>query len=317
MLNPDLEIFLALRESLLAGKPTWLCTVLQTYGSSPRPPGSMLVVNSEGEQCGSLSGGCIEEDLIEKLIRVDPEFEISPTVSQYGVTAEEGERFGLPCGGQLDVMVERMQAHHAVPIEQIIEQLSSRRSVLRQLTLDDGQWRVSDSDTHSGLLLDEHTLQQVLGPELRLLLIGIGALAEKLAEFAAPLGYSVTICDPRPAKVAAWPEKLCKAIQGMPDDIVRSLVKDERTAVLALSHDPRIDDMGLMEALLSPAYYVGALGSTRTAAKRLQRLQALDIPDSAIERLHAPIGLSIGAKTPAEIAIAILAELTQLKRMKA
>ncbi len=317
MLNPDLEIFLALRNSLRLGKQTWLCTVVQTYGSSPRPAGSMLVVNSDGQLCGSLSGGCIEDDLIEKLLSGSSEFKQYPCLSQYGVSAEEGERFGLPCGGQLDVMVEQLNADYAPQLEAIIEKLNARQCVLRQLNRLTGEWTVSDTDLHQALSLDDTTMQQALGPELRLLLIGIGALAEKLAEFALPLGYSVTVCDPRPEKVEEWPATLSKALQGMPDDVVRSLVKDDRTAVLALSHDPRIDDMGLMEALLSPAYYVGALGSTRTAAKRRERLQALEIPADAIDRLHAPVGLSIGAKTPAEIAIAILAELTQLKRLNA
>ncbi|MFK8021012.1 MAG: XdhC family protein [Pseudomonadales bacterium] len=315
MLNPDFEIFSAVRDSLASSKLTWLCTVIHTFGSSPRPRGSMMVCNSEGLLCGSLSGGCIEDDLIQKLIDADDAFQHFPLISSYGVSAEEGERFGLPCGGRLDVLIEHVTDQHTVAIGQLLTRLENRQCIQRQVDLDTGEWKLSNIEKHGDLSLSDSTMCQVLGPELRLLLIGIGALAEALAEFATPLGYSVTACDPRPEKVDGWPDRLGKAIQGMPDDVVRALVKDDKTAILALSHDPRIDDMGLMEALISPAYYVGALGSTRTAAKRLKRLQALDLPETAIDRLHAPVGLSIGAKTPAEIAIAILAELTQLKRL--
>lgn len=275
-----------------------------------------MVCANEGELCGSLSGGCVEDDLVARLLSPESEFRGTPVVTCYGETKEEGERFGLPCGGRLDVLVEYIEPDKSLQIDQLLISLQQRTALLRAVNLSTGRWTLTNANDFTEPELKEQIFSQVHGPEFRLLLIGIGPLAESLAEMALALGYEVIACDPRSERVAEWDIEGTSARQGMPDDLIRQLAVDERSIVLTLSHDPRIDDMALMEALLSPAIYVGALGSVRTAAKRRERLLALDIPPAAIDRLHAPVGLAIGAKTPAEIAIAVLAELTQLRRTK-
>ncbi|MEM8496415.1 MAG: XdhC family protein [Pseudomonadota bacterium] len=314
MNDPDIRIFEFLQKQLQHNGHAWLCTVVRTYGSSPRPPGSMMVCASEGALCGSLSGGCVEDDLVGRLLDPGDKFRGTPILTTYGETKEEGERFGLPCGGRLDVVVEHIEHDKANLTDQVLSSLRQRKGVLREVDLKSGKWALNITNEFSEPRLENQVFSQVHGAEFRLVLIGIGALAESLAEMALTLGYEVIACDPRAERVAQWDVDGTTALQGMPDDLVRKLAIDERSIVLTLSHDPRIDDMALMEALLSPAIYVGALGSVRTAAKRRERLNALDIPPEAIDRLHAPVGLAIGAKTPAEIAIAILAELTQMRR---
>lgn len=256
----------------------------------------------------------MEDDLVARLLDPEGKFRGAPVLTTYGATKEEGERFGLPCGGRLDVLVEYVEHNKTDLTGQILGRLQQREMLLRAVTLNSGRWTLKASKDFSEPRLEHQVFSQVHGPEFRLVLVGIGALAESLAEMALSLGYEVIACDPRAERVAQWNVDGTTAHQGMPDDLIRKLAIDERSIVLTLSHDPRIDDMALMEALLSPAIYVGALGSVRTAAKRRERLAALDIPSAAIDRLHAPVGLDIGAKTPAEISIAILAELTQLRR---
>lgn len=316
MTDPDIRIFEFLQQQLLHNNHAWLCTVVRTYGSSPRPPGSMMVCAGDGTLCGSLSGGCVEDDLVSRLLDPEGEFRSAPVLATYGETKEEGERFGLPCGGRLDVLVEYLRQDKAQQTDQLLNNLRQRTVLLRTVNLSTGSWALSAAKGLFEPSLDEQFFSQVHGPEFRLVLVGIGALAESLAEMALTLGYEVIACDPRKERVAQWHVDGTSAQQGMPDDLIRKLAIDDRSIVLTLSHDPRIDDMALMEALLSPAVYVGALGSVRTAAKRRERLLALDIPAAAIDRLHAPVGLDIGAKTPAEISIAILAQLTQLRRAR-
>lgn len=314
MIDPDIEIFTALRNNLAAHQGAWLCTVIDTYGSSPRPRGSMLALSPNGEFCGSLSGGCVEDDLIEKLLRGAAEFANPPVQTIYGGDAEEAERFSLPCGGQLHVLIEYLEANAMADVENVVGELETRKPLRRSVNLHTGTWQVSASDEYHPLAIDDNEMRHSLGPQHQLLLIGAGALAESIALFAPALGYRIIVCDPRPDRLTAMTQNNVECIQGMPDDVIRELRVDAHTSVLAVSHDPRIDDMALIEALNSTAAYIGALGSVRTAAKRRERLLALGLEADTIGKLHAPVGLDIGAKTPAEIALAILAELTQLRR---
>lgn len=314
MIDPDIEIFTALRNYIATCERAWLCTVIDTYGSSPRPRGSMLALSPNGDICGSLSGGCVEDDLIEKLLTGAAEFASPPVQTVYGGDAEEAERFSLPCGGQLHVLVEHLPAAGMTDVEHVISELESRKVLRRQVNLNNGNWRVEPLGQHSPLSMNNKELIHSLGPQHQLVLVGAGALAESIALFAPALGYQIVVCDPRPERLAAMKQHNIECIQGMPDDVIRELKVDAHSSVLAVSHDPRIDDMALMEALNSSAAYVGALGSVRTAAKRRERLLQLGLVEDSINRLHAPVGLDIGAKTPAEIALAILAELTQLRR---
>ncbi len=323
MENADQQVLSQLGSWVEAGQMSWLCTVVKTWGSSPRPVGSLLCCNDEGHTTGSLSGGCIEEDLLEKLQQGELAKE-TPEVLIYGVTQEETDRLGLPCGGQLRVVIEPFPDRKHLPeLRQIIERLQSRECIERKADMATGTMTVENRERFKHLqfigdfdntdIAGDKFLLQTYGPRYQLFLIGAGQVSMYLAEMAQALDYQVVVCDPRKHLIEQWTVDGAQLINDMPDDAIRNLANDAFTAIIALTHDPRIDDMGLMEALKTQAFFIGAMGSTRTSASRRERLLQLDLTDQEISRLHAPVGLSIGSKTPAEIAIAILAQLTALR----
>lgn len=294
----------------------WLATIIATTGSSPRPAGAMLACSDDGRQAGSVSGGCVEEDLIARLLA--GEFDGRRIVrTAYGVSAEENARLGLPCGGHLDLIVQSLQPADADWLRDILDAIGARRCLQRRVRLTDGHTVLSPLAHFQDLEVDGDHIAQSFGPRYRMLLVGAGQLAASLAELALAMDYEVLLTDPRPDALAQWAGPDVPRLAGMPDDVVRAEAADRFSVVITLTHDPRIDDMALMEALESDAWYVGALGSRRTTEKRLQRLRALDIPPERIDRLQAPVGLDIGSKTPLEIAVAIMAQLVALRRRPA
>jgi xanthine dehydrogenase accessory factor len=313
----DQQVFHQVARWLDDGRSCWLCTVVATIGAAPRPVGSLLACNRDGAVVGSLSGGCVEDDLLEKLR--SGELAIThPLIVEYGVTPEQNERLGLPCGGRLQVLVEHWHPDVLLPLRQLIQLLDQRRIARRYLDLDNSTWRVEEAAEFAALALADKTLQQSYGPRFQLLLVGAGEIARCLAAMARMLDYRVLVCDPRPQLIAQWSDldghAEVELLRCMPDDAVRDYCGDDpHSIVITLTHDPRIDDMALMEALQRNLFYVGALGSERTSAKRRERLQQLDLSPAQIAKLHAPVGLNIGSKRPPEIAIAILAELTALR----
>lgn len=318
MQSVDLEVLAQVERDLAAGRQTWLCSVVKTWGSSPRPIGSLLTCNAEGGVTGSLSGGCVEDDLLEKIqsgqLAAD-----RPELHKYGLTPEDTERLGLPCGGHLYVVVEPLGAAHRHEFQHIVAALGERRCVRRELDLGSGASRVWDVDRFTEVEFDERAgrLAQTFGPRFQLFLIGAGMVSQYLAQMAQALDYDVTVCDPREHLTAQWQVEGTRVLTMMPDDAVREYAGDPYSAIIALTHDPRIDDMALMDALSTDAFYIGAMGSERTSAARRERLRQLDLSDAEIDRLHAPVGLPIGSKTPPEIAIAILAELTAVRKQVA
>lgn len=300
--------------ALQAGTSCWLATVVAVHGSSPRPPGSMALFLPPTSQIGSLSGGCVEEELAASLARGDFD-SARPQQLEYGVTAEENARLGLPCGGHLSVVLQGLEPSRDLAwLGDVNHALADRRSVRRQLDLHSGLTTLDQAEGFKELACGNGALAQSFGPRQRMLLIGAGQLAASVAELALGLDYDVCVCDPRDASRADWRGPDVPLLAGMPDDAVREHASDSQSVVITLTHDPRIDDMALMEALESDAWYVGALGSVKTTAARYERLQTLGLPQAAIDRLHAPVGIDIGSKTPPEIAISILAELTRLRR---
>lgn len=309
------SVLSALRENLSNAKRSWLCTVVKTVGAAPRPLGSMLCLDEHGHSVGSLSGGCIEDDLLERLAGGTLS-DSYPAILPYGISPEQNERLGLPCGGHMEVLVEQFEPDDALKLQalkQVLEAIVARKNCRRQLDLNSGAWQVSAIEKSSSLLLGDGRLQQDFGPEMRLLLIGANALARCLAYLALPMEYRVAVADPRDFAQAEWDVDGVPCLSGMPDDVVADFAVDADTVIITLTHDPRIDDMALMAALKTDAFYIGALGSSRTSAKRRERLLQLDISEAELEKLHAPVGLAIGSKTPMEIAVAIMAELTQLR----
>lgn len=311
----DQEVISQLSDWLQAGKQCWLCTITQTFGSSPRPVGSLLACNEDGLHCGSLSGGCVEDDLRDSIFQGRLAKD-RPERIRYGVAVEDVIRLGLPCGGTLEVVIEPIGPDSAPLYRELAERIAGRRLVRRVVDLASGVTRLEDAEAFEPLRCDEQTLRHTYGPRFRLLLVGAVQVAYYLAEMALPLDYQVEVCDPRAELLENSPLKRLPEVTlhaGMPDDWLRGRAVDRRSVVIALCHDPRIDDMALMEVLERDAFYIGAMGSERTSAKRRERLRELDIDPAHIERLHAPVGLALGSKTPPEIAIAILAELIQLR----
>ena len=306
--NVDLMILRQVIDWQRAGHRVVLATVTRTWGSAPRPVGSVVAVRGDGQIAGSVSGGCIEDDLIAKV--KDGALALQrPEVTVYGVGAEEAQRFGLPCGGTMQLVLEPVGEASALP--ELLERLSHGELVRRTLWLADGRVTLAAAGPSDELHLSVDTLVTTHGPRWRLLVIGAGQLTHYLATMAKALDYEVLICDPRAEYADAWDVPGARLIRAMPDDTVLEIKPNGHTAVIALTHDPKLDDLALMEALKSEAFYVGAIGSRINQAKRRARLaEHFGLTPEQLARLHGPVGLKNGARTPAEIAVSILAELT-------
>lgn len=295
---------------LADGHEAWLYTVVRTWGSSPRPLGAMMALCDDGRIVGSISGGCVEDDIVAEFRRTGPPGPL-PGVLEYGLTADEAHRFGLPCGGTLRIVRETVGAHSG--IEALCRALQQGRLIRRTLCMHTGRVIVVDaasSDSAIGCRFDGETLCVTHGPTFRLLLIGAGQLTQYVASMAVTLDYAVTVCDPRIEYLDQWTLPEVALARTMPDDTVIAMCPDMRTAVIALTHDPKLDDLALIEALMSPAFYVGAIGSRRNSALRRERLQLFGVSAEGMAKLHAPVGLYLGGSTPPEIAVSIVAELT-------
>ncbi|MDL0432507.1 XdhC family protein [Marinobacter sp. TBZ242] len=296
------------RNWLLAGKRVWLCTITETWGSSPRPAGSWLAVSSDGDWSGSVSGGCLEEDLLNRCAAGGPD---TPQLIDYGISDQDRDHFRLPCGGRIRLLVEPLFSQRDLPhVETVLEALQTRTPVARTVSLTSGQAGCEQADIrHSGVRVEEQVVRHGLIPEFRLLLVGAGEVARYVAEFAGAADFSVTLCEPRPTFSQGWGHADLPLVQALPDDLVSRSFNDPWAGVLALAHDPRVDDMALLAALNSSASYVGAMGSARTSAERRARLKSLGVTEEQLDRLKAPIGINIPSKTPAEIAISVVADL--------
>lgn len=312
----DLHVLRSARDWFHAGHAVTLVTVVETWGSAPRPPGALLAIRDDGLVAGSVSGGCVEDDLIARVRNNGPI--TRPSLLTYGVTRDEAARFGLPCGGTLRLVQEPLA--DTVWLEQLLRRTENHQRVKRTLdfasgavTLNMPPQRTATGSAEPALLFDGTHMHTWFGPRWRLLMIGAGQLSRVLAQIAAALDYEVFVCDPREEYNRSWDAADALWLEGMPDDVVLAMRPDAHTAIVALTHDPALDDMALLEALRSPAFYVGALGSRANTAKRRERLALFDLTPAHIARLHGPIGLHIGSRVPAEIAISILAEITAVK----
>jgi xanthine dehydrogenase accessory factor len=306
----DLEVLKTAAAWIANGHRCELVTVIKTWGSSPRPIGALLAICDDGAVVGSVSGGCIEDDLIER-VRQHGIVRTIPEVVSYGISADEAHRFGLPCGGTIELAIEPLG--QASRIGELLERLDRHELLARHLDLVSGAVTLERAAAGAVQELTQQTLTTIHGPRWRLYIIGAGQLSRFLAQIASAMDYYVTVCDPREEYRAGWHLPGVQLVHTMPDDLVIEARLDHRSAVVALTHDPKLDDLALMEALKSDAFYVGAIGSRINNAKRRERLKQFDLSDAQLARLHGPIGLYIGSKTPAEIAISILAELTAIK----
>ncbi len=306
----DLEVLRKCADWVDEGRRTLLVTVVKTWGSSPRPEGAMLAVREDGHVVGSVSGGCIEDDIVDRTRR-EGQRATKCEVVTYGVSADEARRFGLPCGGTLQLVLEPLTRESGM--RALLREVETGHLVARKLDLASGFATLHPAQASDGLAFDGKVLRTIHGPRYRMLVIGASQLSKYLAQIAVGLDYQVTICDPREEYTETWDVPGVTLVRTMPDDTVQAMNLDERCAVVALTHDPKLDDLALMEALKSPAFYIGALGSRANNATRRERLREFDLTDDEIARLHGPIGLYIGSRTPPEIAISILAEITAVK----
>jgi xanthine dehydrogenase accessory factor len=304
MQSLDLDVLERALEWRKAGRRAWLLTVAQTFGASPRPPGSLAAIRDDGILVGSVSGGCIEDDLIA---RRNEYAGARPSFSSYGVSAEEARRFGLPCGGELEVIVEAQPRER--DLEELLAAIGAGRIVARHVDLQSGAWTIEPASALDEVERTSARFTSIHGPRWRMLIIGASEIAHYLAEIAATVDFQVHVCDPREEYHTAWRAKGAVWVDGMPDDAVLAFKPDPHSVVLTVSHDPKLDDMALLEALKTEAFYVGAVGSSRTSAERRKRLAGFDLTQQQIARLRGPVGLSIGSRTPPEIAVAILADL--------
>jgi xanthine dehydrogenase accessory factor len=293
------------------GRRCALVTVARTWGSAPRPPGAWLALCEDGRMEGSVSGGCIEEDLVARW-RDQGFGGDAPFTLRYGVTRDEAARFGLPCGGTLELVVE--PAPDASLLRALGERLARRELTLRVVDVPQGTVALSDATRDDAFAWDGARLVTVHGPRWRLFLVGAGEIARVLAAITQPLGYRVIVCDPRAEVTDGWDVPGTELTRAMPDDAFQALAPDARTAVVALTHDPKLDDLALLEALKSPAFYVGALGSRASSARRRERLaEHFALTETQLSRLHGPVGLAIGSRTPPEIAVSIAAHLVAVR----
>ncbi len=310
-----------------AGLKVALATVVETWGSAPRPAGAQLAINEDGAFLGSVSGGCVEGAVVCEALDCLQDGRVR--MLEYGVSDENAFSAGLACGGTIRIMVEPVglgQGPDVSLLRELVGLRAARRGVV--LAVDTKTWERRLIQPGQGNLQNEAAtclrfdksvfagdwFLGVHNPPLRLAIIGAVHIAQPLIAMARLSGYAPTLIDPRTAFAshARFPGEVLN--HDWPDQALRRLSPDTRTAVVALSHDPKIDDPALQVALESPAFYIGALGSRKTHARRTARLRALGVPDRAIDRINGPVGLDIGARSPAEIAIAILGEMTTCLR---
>lgn len=319
MENLDVMVLRDLRDWRLAGKRALLATVVRTWGSSPRPVGSIMALCEDGAVSGSVSGGCIEDDLIDRHTQAyagkDPNRHIPsgpPTFVKYGISADEAHRFGLPCGGTLELLLE--YDPDAQSLATLVQTLESGRSMHRTVHLADGSVQLQLAQAPAKLRVSDTELVNTFGPAYRMLLIGAGHMAGYLATMALFNGFDVTVCDPREEYRQGFKVDGAKLVTGMPDDVVQEFRPDQRSCIIALTHDPKLDDLALLEALDSQAFYVGAIGSRRNNHARKERLKEhFGLTEQTLQRLRGPIGIFIGSKTPPEIAVSIMAEVLAVK----
>jgi xanthine dehydrogenase accessory factor len=302
----------------LAHHPVWLCTVLTTYGSSPRAPGALMVANARGHFCGSLSGGCVEEDFLQRIAA--GEYQQASQIVRYG---EGGltPNIALPCGGSLDVLIEYLPAtqNNVDYLQRMGMALAGHYALTKSLTLPAACDHLELTNYHNAtqVMRNDDCITLHLAAPPRLLIAGLSSVALYCADFACALGFEVVVCECREDVLENFLPSLKADIRlekQFPAKYLEQKSCHANTAIVALTHDPRMDDLTLMEAVNTPAFYIGAMGSQRNSARRRERLQTIaDFTTEDFSRLHAPVGLPIGSKTPAEIALAVMADIVKHK----
>jgi xanthine dehydrogenase accessory factor len=308
------------------GRGAAMATVLETWGSAPRQAGSQLAVSGRGEMVGSVSGGCVEGAVVAEALEALADRK--PRILTFGVSDETAFAVGLACGGTIRVLVEPVGEGETALPETILADLVSARadlSAVAMVTHPESWTRAligpdADDAVDARLRSDRSGMEEdgrfiaVHNPPLRMIVVGAVHIAQPLLAIARLAGYAPTLIDPRAAfgSTDRFPGEVI--LDDWPDDALATLAPDARTAVVTLTHDPKLDDPAIRFALRSKVFYLGCLGSKKTHAKRVDRLREDGFSEAEIARIHAPVGLDIGAKTPTEIAVSIMAEITEALR---
>ena len=304
-----------------AGRVVAIATVVQTWGSAPRAVGSQLVIDADGAMEGSVSGGCVEGAVIAEAIEALEDGK--PRLLDFGVSDDDAFAVGLACGGEIRILVEPVgSAMPATLLEQLVAARSAAKPVAYVTDLATGGPRLLSLDAYpdrfrldrSGVEEDGCTFVAIHNPPLRMIVVGAVHIAQHLVAMARACGYAPTVLEPRGAFGSAerFPGEVI--VDDWPDEAMVALKPDTRTAVIALTHDPKLDDPAIMAALGTDVFYLGCLGSTRTHAKRVARLEEAGFDANQIARIHAPVGLDIGGRQPAEIAVSVMAQVTMALR---
>ena len=299
-----------------AGRRVAVAMVVETWGSAPRPVGSWLVIDGDGAMEGSVSGGCVEGSVIVEAM--DAIADGKPRVLDFGVSDDEAFAVGLACGGRIRVLVDPIGGVLPVDLlESLVAKRIGKESVAYIADIDGDTRSLASAEQHaerfaadkSGIEPDGRTFVGIHNPPLRMIVVGAVHIAQALIPMARACGYDPVLIDPRGAfgSEDRFPNEVI--VEEWPDEAMFALAPDSRTAVVTLTHDPKLDDPAILAALDSPAFYIGCLGSTRTHAKRVARLEGADMT-----RIHAPVGLNIGSKSPAEIAVSIMGQITEKLR---
>ncbi|NVK57833.1 MAG: XdhC family protein [Alteromonadaceae bacterium] len=318
MQSLDVSVLTKVNTWLTQEKPFWFCTVLATWGSSPREPGSLFAAVDSSEWVGSLSGGCVEDDFLSRI--ANHEFNQPAQVIRYGEESPNAT-ITLPCGGILDVLIEKVTPNEttASHFATYLHCLLGHDTRVRTINTQTGQatfTEVLHNTPAVNWLVDENRVELRTGPARRLIIAGYSPVAEYCARFAISLGFEVIMCEHRAQEQALCHIEGCRFEPTFaPDFLLQAGSVHSHTAIVALTHDPRIDDLTMMEAVTTDAFYIGVMGSKRTSTKRAERLQRVgQLSASQMGCIHMPIGLDIGSKTPAEIGLAVMADIVKAYR---
>jgi xanthine dehydrogenase accessory factor len=323
----------SLRQALAwrdAGHAVALVWVVRTWGSAPRPAGALLALRADGVCTGSVSGGCVEDDLLHHAAHCTAQAHwrgyggsgTGPWTELPGAWPRTWVPRELPCGARMLLWVQPLAADAtAAWAPQLLREVAGQGGVALSIDFSSGVSRLVTETAHTAEVPAEAPVAPLWvthwGPPWQLVVVGAGPLTQALVPMALALDFAVWVCDPRERHAdVSWPPGVHRWA-GMPDDAVLALVRSEHCAVLALTHDPKLDDLALIDALRSPAFYVGALGSSRNQTARRDRLtRHFGLLPTEVARLHGPVGMDIGARTPVEIAVAIAADLVRVRRQR-
>ncbi|MBY4891557.1 XdhC family protein [Rhodobacteraceae bacterium N5(2021)] len=299
-----------------AGRGAVLATVVETWGSAPRGVGAQLVVSNDGEMAGSVSGGCVEGAVVVEAIEMGAAD--AGRMLEFGVSDDEAFAVGLACGGRIRVWVEPVAAMGAL-LEEVVASRAAREAVAYCVNVETGEREVVRNGHAERFRADQSGMEgdvfvHIHNPPLRMIIVGAVHVAQALVPMARLAGYDPVIVDPRPAFAAAARFPGERIVEDWPDEALDALGLDARTCVVTLTHDPKLDDPAIERAVRSDIFYLGCLGSKRTHAKRVARLQEAGFPEAEIGRIHAPVGLDIGSRGPGEIAVSIMGQVTQVLR---